>query len=288
MDNCVVCTLTDVCDLANTIYDISIFQDGEGNFIDHATIPTNYAMVSDDCSPQCLFHVHHMGMFIEDTEFTIKISQFEDWVADAKEVVKSELAKIESQLTQRQNKSVITRCMPPGYFWLRFGKGNQNLLSTAAGTEDVVYVQWTHLHSAKVPTKLAKQSTIAETLEQMTLCKYHGRPHWGKNHERIFRHPHCKVRDNFPAENVATLLAMQQEHDPKRVFEPELFGRLLQRTGPEYSELCTVDFWCYCEEDVHCAYGHTCGPSESFPEYKICKLVVDTSGSTQQETSAEL
>jgi L-gulonolactone oxidase len=141
------------------------------------------------------------------------------------------------------------------------------------GTEDVVYVQWTHLHSAKLPNKLAKQSTIAETLEQMTLCKYRGRPHWGKNHERVFRHPECKVRDNFPATNIATLLAMQQVHDPKKVFEPELFRHLLEKTGPEYSELCTAHFWCYCDLDSHCPRGHACGPSATFPLYKICQLL---------------
>jgi len=277
---------SDVCNVAKILHDESLFEDGEGNRVDHATIPTNRAVVSDDCSPHCFFHVHHMGTITEDTEFTIKFSQLESWVADAKRIVKSEIAEIESRIRQRNGNKAVTRCMPPGYFWLRFGKGNRNLLSTATGEEDVVYVQWTHLLSAKLPNKLAKQSTIVETLEQMTLCKYKGRPHWGKNHERVFRHPECKVRDNFPAENIEMLVKMQEKHDPKRVFEPQLFREVLEKKGPEYHELCTPHFWCYCEEDSHCPLGHACGPSASFPEHKICKLLHTLS--TQQESRAEL
>lgn len=273
---------SDVCHAGKILHDNSLIDDGDGNRVDHATLRTNYAMVSDDCSPHCFFHVPHMGAFIEDTEFTIKFSQLEAWVSDAKRVVKSELAEIEIRLGNK----AITRCMPPGYFWIRFGKGNQNLLSTATGNEDLAYVQWTHLHSAKVPTKLSKQSMVSETLEQMTLCKYRGRPHWGKNHERDFRHPECSVRENFPAENVEKMVNLQEKYDPKRVFEPALFREVLGKTGPDYGKLCTANLWCFCKEDSHCPHRHACSSSSTFPQYKICKLAGDSS--TLRETSAEL
>lgn len=265
--------------------DTSMFKDADGTPIDHGTFRTNFAVVTGDCSPKCMYNVHHMGTFTEDTEFTIKFSQLDDWVHDVKTVVRTELAEIEARLSKRYGEGKVKRCMPPGYFWLRFGQGNSNLLSTSTGSEDVVHVQWTHLHSAMVPNKLAKQSTIAETLEQLTLCKYRGRPHWGKNHERVFRHPDCKVRENFPSANVAELLEMQALHDPGKVFEPQLFGALLQGTGPEYAKLCTVHFWCYCRDDEHCPHGHACRPSPSFPEYKICKFVESTD---HPEQNAEL
>jgi L-gulonolactone oxidase len=277
---------TDVCGLAEIIYDLSVFQVADGTLIEHGTVPTNYAMVGEDCSPHCLFQVHHTGTFIEDTEFTIKLSQLEDWVRDVKRIVRAELDEIEARLSKRYGVGKVKRCLPPGYFWLRFGQGNQNLLSTSTGSEDVVYVQWTHLHSALIPNSLTKQSSIAETVEQLTLCKYKGRPHWGKNHERVFRHPECKVRDNFPAENIEQLLAMQQQHDPAKLFEPELFKHLLERTGPEYSQLCTPHFWCYCRDDSHCPSGHACRSSASFPKYKVCKFVEETR--THEQDIAEL
>jgi L-gulonolactone oxidase len=268
----------DVCRFGKAMLSMSMHRDADGTVIDHGTLRTNYAVVSGDCSPKCLYNVHHMGTFTEDAEFTIKFSQLEEWVEDVKTVVKTEL---EARLGRRYGEGEVKRCMAPGYFWLRFGAGNSNLLSTSAGVEDVVYVQWTHLHSAMVPDKLPKQSSIAETLEQLTLCRYKGRPHWGKNHERVFRHPDCKVVESFPAANVAALLEMQRQHDPAKVFEPELFGLLLQKAGPEYSDLCTAHFWCYCEVDSHCPNGCACGPSPSFPEYTICKLVETSTGHQQ-------
>ncbi|KAG0600762.1 hypothetical protein M758_11G058800 [Ceratodon purpureus] len=264
----------DVCALSEMIYDgAPMFQDTDGTPIEHGTIPTNHAMVSEDCSPTCFFNVHHMGVFAEDTEFAIKVSKLEDWVRDVKTIIRAELDEVEARLGARYGAGKVKRCMPPGYFWLRFGKPNQNLLSTGTGSEDVVFVQWTHLTSALIPNMLAKHSSAAETLEQLTLCKYKGRPHWGKNHERIFRHPDCKVRDNFPAENIDQVLAMQQLHDPAKIFQPDLFEHLLERSGPEYSELCTPHFWCYCGDDSHCPAGHACRSSATFPEYKVCRLV---------------
>lgn len=144
---------------------MSLHKDADGTPIDHGTFRTNYAVVSGDCSPKYLYNVHHMGTFTEDTESTIKFSQLDDWVADVMTVVETELAEVEAHLSKRHGDGRVRRCMPPGYFWLRFGQGNSKLLSTTAGSEDVVYVRWTHLHSDMVPNQLAKQSSVAETPE---------------------------------------------------------------------------------------------------------------------------
>jgi len=248
-----------ICKLGEMVVNSTIFNDGNGTPIDHGTIPTNNAMVAADCWPKCVFNVHYTGAFTEDIEFTIKHSQLQDWVNDVKLIVRTELGE---------------RCMAPGLgFVIRFGPGDQNLLSTSTGSEDVVYVHPSMLHSAMIPSKLSKMSTMLESIEQLTLCKYRGRPHWGKNHERIVRHPKCKVLDNYPAGNVEALLEMQRKHDPRKVFEPEVFTEMLARSGPVYSPVCTAKYWCYCVDDWHCPSGYTCGASVSFPEYNICRLL---------------
>lgn len=253
-----------------------MFLDGQGKPTSHANLRTNFAMITPRCTPKCPFDIKHMGTFGEDVEFTIKMSQLEEWVRDVKAIVETELLEVQDRLDRRYagraSGDRVTRCLPPGNFWIRFGQGNQNLLSTSTGTEDVAYVQACSLHSARVPSKPAKHSSIVQTIEQLLLCKFKARPHWGKNHERMFRHPECHVRDNFPDSNFAQLLEMQSLHDPKKLFEPELFSRVLDRSGPDYSSLCTLHLWCYCREDAHCPDGHACEQSPVFPEYKICKL----------------
>lgn len=267
-----VCSWTEICNFGKAGLDASLFIDGNGNPLDLATIPTNYAMVSADCTPKCSFDVHYMGTFTDDTEFTIKLALFEDWVKDVKIILQTELAEADARLSKRFGLGKARQCLPPGIFVLRFGQGNQKLLSTSTGHDDVVHLQLTFMHSAMVPNKLSKMSTILETIEQLTLCKYKGRPHWGKNHERTIRHPECKVRENFPAANIEKLLEIQQQHDPLKIFEPELFKQLLQRSGPEYSPLCTPHYLCYCKVDSHCPQDFQCRGSASFGEYKICRL----------------
>jgi L-gulonolactone oxidase len=264
--------LAEICMVGQAALDGTVFEDGDGNVLEYGVIPTNYAMVSAECAPRCSWDVHYTGRFTESAEFTIKLSRFEEWVEDVRRIVKTELAEVDDRLSRRYGAGKAKGCLSPGIIVLRFGQGDRTLLSTSTGAEDLVYVQPGFTHSALVPNKLAKVSAIMETIEQLTLCKYEGRPHWGKNHERTVRHPKCAVLDNYPAENIAELLEMQQQHDPRKVFEPELFSKLLEKSGPEYSPLCTPHYWCYCAADWHCPAGFECRASTSFSEYKICKL----------------
>ncbi|KAG0620399.1 hypothetical protein M758_4G213200 [Ceratodon purpureus] len=246
-------------------------SDGNGVPVDHATVSTHRAMLAAECSPKCGYQQSHMGAVSEDIEFTIKLSQFDEWVQDVKAIVKTELAESESRL-QTQHNHNIKSCLPPGAFWLRFGKGTNTLLSTNTGTEDVVFVQWTLMTSAMTPRIPGKHASISETIEQLSLCKYKARPHWGKNHERQFRHPRCHVRDNFPDWNIEQMIALQEQHDPDKVLEPALFRHVVRRTGPEYSALCTLQQWCYCSADAHCAPDYRCVASPAFPLFKVCRL----------------
>lgn len=135
---------------------------------------THHAMLTAECSPKCAFQHPHMGAVSEDIEFTIKLSQFDEWAQDVKAIIKTELAETEAYLQNQHNRN-IKSCLPPGAFWLRFGGGTNTLLSTNTGTEDVVFVQWTLMTSALTPRIPGKQASISETIEQLSLCKYKAR-----------------------------------------------------------------------------------------------------------------
>lgn len=65
--------------------------------------------------------------------------------------------------------------------------------------------------------------------------------------------------------------ALQDKHDPERVFEPELWSRVVSGQGYQLKPKCQLDRSCYCEADEHCADGFVCVPSLAFPEYKQCR-----------------
>jgi hypothetical protein len=66
--------------------------------------------------------------------------------------------------------------------------------------------------------------------------------------------------------------AMQDKHDPQRVFEPELWKSI---NNPEYSlyPRCVLKKDCYCQEDIHCPELHRCVPSNApgLGNFKACK-----------------
>ncbi|KAG0600278.1 hypothetical protein M758_11G021100 [Ceratodon purpureus] len=269
------------CAMAEAVSHGPVVRDGNGLPTKHITLPTNRAVVTPECAPNCFFAAHHVGAVVQADEFAIKRARLQDWVTDVKAIVKMELAEVEARLRTRfgHGKSCL-----PGPFMLRFGRGTPStLLSTSTGADPVVYVQWLPIHSARTPRRPAKHAPVYETLEQLTLCKYQGRPSYGQNHERIFRHPRCHVRDNFPDENFDRMRALQDVHDPERMFEPELFGLVARKSGPEYYALCTLENWCFCADDAHCAARHACVPSPVFPEYKICKVVVESAPQSHDE-----
>lgn len=72
-------------------------------------------------------------------------------------------------------------------------------------------------------------------------CKYGGRPHWGKNYRRTFTHPKCSIPERFGA-SMDTARRMQAQHDPDRIFEPEMWQSINNpqyALYPRYAPSCT-------------------------------------------------
>jgi hypothetical protein len=115
----------------------------------------------------------------------------------------------------------------------------------------------------------AKYEFVHEAYEQLTLCKYQGRPHWGKNFDRTFTNPACKLRQKYPEFNK--MLELQSIYDPLKMYESELMTHVIKGTLSPHAPRCVMDRTCYCKEDLHCPAGHMCVPSRAFPEYMVCK-----------------
>lgn len=115
----------------------------------------------------------------------------------------------------------------------------------------------------------AKYEWVQEAMEQLTLCKYKARPHWGKNFDRTFTHPSCRLSQRYTA--LPRMLTLQKQYDPLRMFEPELMTRVIKGTSSPASPECVMRRTCYCSSDAHCPRGHRCVASKAFPEYMVCK-----------------
>jgi hypothetical protein len=70
----------------------------------------------------CIWQADASNLAIDDVHFVIERARFAAWLADVKKIVRDDLTSA-SAAGQRG------LCLPPGYFWFRFGRTTDDLLS---------------------------------------------------------------------------------------------------------------------------------------------------------------
>lgn len=79
----------------------------------------------------------------------------------------------------------------------------------------------------------------------------------------------CPFAPKF-GDKFQKMVEIQNKYDPEKVYEPELWARMVAGEGYVHKPKCILDRSCYCDSDEHCADGFKCGNSLAFPEYKSC------------------
>ena len=122
-------------------------------------------MQSVSCGDQCAWEADEANLAMWDTHFTTDLADLPAWMDDVKAIVDKDF--------WRPGDPRFGRCMPPGYFWLRFGSGNGDLINPNAGFGNgTAHLQMSFMTSkASAPKWGIKHGHILETLEQLTLCK---------------------------------------------------------------------------------------------------------------------
>jgi hypothetical protein len=216
-----------------------------------------------ECGQDCPWNSPVYNGTAEDVELTMEYEHLPRWLDDMRAVIHRDL---------KEDGEQPGRCMGPGYIWLRFGRGTDDNIATMTGMKRPVFVQSTWLKSRSAPQFAQRYGFVLDLLELVTLCKYQGRPHWGKNHDRTFLHPDCPIKALYP--NFDKQLAAAAKFDPLGMFEPGLWTKLkgeAKEAPIAPFPRCALSRKCFCSEDEHCAEGHACVPSVALPEFKVCK-----------------
>ncbi|KAG1656950.1 hypothetical protein FOA52_012054, partial [Chlamydomonas sp. UWO 241] len=191
-------------------------------------------------------------------ELDLAWSDLQAWMTDVRSIISREV----SQLNQGQ-------CLPSLIeFAMRFGRSSDSPMDMAY-QQDTVYVD---VLSARGPHLVDAPSTyqhVFDEIEQLTLCKYKARVHWGKNQNRAFTNPNCPLKDKFP--RLQEILNEAKQYDPYSVFVTPVIRQMLSGDLPAKNYACAVRNECYCTEDWHCGYGHSCVPANTFGEYLVCR-----------------
>ena len=126
-----------------------------------AVAPTNH-MQSADCGADCAWTTANLVGTAQDNHFAIEHARLPDWISDVKRIFKMDL---------QNNGTKPHACMGPGYMWIRFGRGNDDLLSMQSGLKRPAYVQSTWMRSRESFAFPIKHGHVLDLIEEMTLCK---------------------------------------------------------------------------------------------------------------------
>jgi len=118
-------------------------------------------MQAASCGSKCLWNMG-TNIAMDDVHFSIELDQLQGWVDDVKALIVADLW----EHGMRRH-----RLLGPGFFWLRFGRGSQDLISHTSGMKAPVHVQMSFMKSIGDPNVPGKFGWILEALEQITLCK---------------------------------------------------------------------------------------------------------------------
>ena len=200
--------------------------------------PTN-AVTSTECGDRCAWLSKDMQATALDVEFAFEKARLPAVIADIRRIIAHDLKGYPGA-------RAADRCLSPGYYVFRFGKTPDSLVGMAAGLKQPVYVQQQMLVSRNTPGVPSRYEWVQEAYEQLMLCKHEARPHWGKNWDRTYLNPRCPIVAKNPA-GFKALAAAQDKHDPGRVFEPELWRRMVAGEKYTLKPRCQLDRTCYCE-----------------------------------------
>jgi L-gulonolactone oxidase len=213
-----------------------------------APVGLSHRMLAGNCrgSAKCPWE---MNLKARTIEFAFPMSEFQNWTKDVRSVLSARQA-----------------CFVNGIY-IRFSKASQAALGQASGY-DAALVE-IHIPTLKEPT-LEKWGEVYDEILQMTLQKYNGRPHWGKNSTPYFLGLGSK---QFPEwDNFEKFRA---EADPQNIFEGSLWKQIKDSQSGKESALlssgCALRKECICAKDDHCGPNAKCVPGGFFTEAKVCQ-----------------
>ncbi len=203
----------------------------------------SYNMIGGSCAEgSCAWD---RGIKSRTIEASFKLKDFAAWTNDVKQIIDRRAG-----------------CFPLLGIYLRFSAPSKAFLGQAYGEETVMFE--IHMPVTGTPT-LESSSEVYDEIFQMTLRKYQGRPHWGKNTQPYFNNLGSQ---QFP--KWEEFKNVQQSMDPQGVFENPFWTSIeAGKVEPSFPG-CGVTRECFCSQDSDCGKNARCESGVFFKEAKIC------------------
>jgi len=168
------------------------------------------------------------------------------------------MAEVRALLSKRR------ACFPILGIYLRFSKASDRWLGFNYG-EDMVSFE-IHIPKIAAETYHERSADVYDELMQLTLARYDGRPHWGKNSAPLF----VGIGERqYP--RWADFLELKRELDPQGLFENKIWRQMSGEAAIRPFAGCALSRSCTCSEDLHCGDGYYCDQGVLFSEARVCR-----------------
>jgi len=155
-------------------------------------------------------------------------------------------------------------CFPILGIYLRFSAASDRWMGFNYG-EDMVAFE-IHIPKNAHETAFERSNAVYDELLQMTLYKYNGRPHWGKNSNPAFvgigpaQYP--RWRD---------FIALKNELDPAGRFNNKIWAQMTGEATIKPYPGCVLARDCICSQDSDCGEGFSCVPGDHYGPARVCR-----------------
>jgi hypothetical protein len=126
--------------------------------------PANNFMAGGCAGKPCPWDTTGANFRIDEVHHAIEFADLGRWMVD----IRSILAK-----DMRMDGQANSVCMPPGFFWLRFGSPNNDTVGFMGGLKQPVHIQLSLFNSrgAYAAGFPMRHPSLVEAVEQLNLCK---------------------------------------------------------------------------------------------------------------------
>ena len=113
---------------------------------------------------------------------------------------------------------------------------------------------------------MERSAAVYDEIVQMTIRKYNGRPHWGKNSSAYFV---GLDSDNYPMWDE--FLELKEDMDPNGLFNNKIWRQMNRDAEIVNYPGCVLARDCICQTDSDCGQRKECVEGGFYEEARVCR-----------------
>ena len=210
-------------------------------------VGVSHQLLGGSCAPGTCAWEGSTPIKTRSVEVAFPLSRMREWMGDVRNILE-------------KNRG----CFPLFGIYMRFSAASPVALDLAEGTDTVSFE--IHVLENVDPQRFEASAAVYAEMQQMTLSKYTGRPHWGKNEAPSFVGVGPRAYGKW-----AKFTALRASVDPAGLFDNSLWRNVAQGQSTPHARHCAATRTCICATDSDCGDGRDCVAGFTFPETRVCR-----------------